>query len=234
MGLQFSTKSLTSPEFSCTINLTLVKKLIFAVNYCNTSQWELTLGLPDSHMPNLIASSKKTIIYDSKENMMYMCETGNHIRFYIGLILTDSGYRFSNTIGFEKDQNIPAIDIDLSSIIEASIKRDKFNFSSEGDILISEGVHEQNNIISMTKVWLNKKTNLPVKIELAQRLSSSGPDWRQLALFEKISTRCNIKGDSVKFYKDYAKKNKIKIVTIDEIEIAKIFPKMMKELGLTN
>lgn len=227
----FSTNSLTLAPFSCNINLSFAKKIKIFINYCDKDAWLMIWGLEDSEIPNLIASSDETIVYDMKEKKMYQGNISNRIKFVIGLTRSESGYRFCNTLGFEKEQGVPIIEIDISSIINGSIERDKITFTEDKGLLTTDGVHEQNNITSRTRVRIDKKTILPFEIELSQRPSSSAA-WRTLASFNNISIKCDTGRTTTKEYKNYAKKNNLQINTLDEKEITAVFLTVMKDLDM--
>lgn len=229
----FSTNSLTLSPFSCNINLSFAKKIKIFINYCNKDAWLMTWESEGSEIPNLIASSDETIVYDMKGKKIYQGDISDRIKFVIGLTKSESGYRFCNTLGFEKKQAAPLIEIDISSIINGSIERDKLTFAGDKGFLTADGVHEQSNIISRTSVRIERKSRLPSEIELSQRLSSSTA-WRTLASFNNISTKCDAGRTTTREYKNYAKKKNLQINTLDEKEITAVFLTVMKDLGLAN
>src|SRR3972149_2973091 len=96
----FSTNPLTSSPFSCNITLSFAKRIKMFINYCGNDKWLMTWGLEDSAIPNLIASSDETIVYDMKEKKIYQGNISKSIKFVIGLTRSGSGYRFCNTLGF--------------------------------------------------------------------------------------------------------------------------------------
>jgi hypothetical protein len=233
-GLYF-TKSLTSSRFGCIITLDFAKEIIIRINYCNSNEWLLTLKLKESPQQNLIMTAHDTIIYDSKEGKVYQSNTGNNIKFLIALVPQGGNYRFCHTIGFEKEQTIPDINIDLSSIIKASIERDRISFTNDKGVLIADGVHEQNNIKSRTKTWFDN-SGLPIKIELSQKMATAANDtaWRRLALFENITTTCYINKITTKELVNYARLSKIEIKRLDRDEIMLEFLRIMKTLGVSD